>query len=231
MPCGVFAGCRLNCSLCGRAVQPGRERFGGSFRRMRTAFIGMGGNLPSAAGPPEATLTAAAERLERLGAVTHRSSLYRTEPVGYADQPRFVNAVVALETDLEPRALLEGMLAIEQEFGRDRRTGIPNGPRTLDLDLLLVDGIRLSVPGLEIPHPRLSARPFVLIPLAEILQDDASLARSVSQWLNQSLPDAESDSHEVVKIQWNGWRAGAGRGAAGGLAPAGAEPGDTDAGG
>ena len=74
---------------------------------MRTAYIGMGGNLPSLAGAPEATLAAAAVRLKSLGRVTRRSSLYSTEPVGFADQPRFVNAVVALETELEPRALLE----------------------------------------------------------------------------------------------------------------------------
>jgi 2-amino-4-hydroxy-6-hydroxymethyldihydropteridine diphosphokinase len=98
----------------------------------------MGGNLASWAGTPEATLAAAAVRLERLGRVVRRSSLYSTEPVGFAEQPRFVNAVVALETELEPRALLEGLLAIEQEFGRDRTAGIANGPRTLDLDILLL---------------------------------------------------------------------------------------------
>ena len=223
-------------SLRHQSVYFGREPFGGLLSLMRTAFIGMGGNLPSAAGPPEATLNAAAERLERLGAVTRRSSLYRTEPVGFADQPRFVNAVVALDTDLEPRTLLDGLLAIEQAFGRDRQAGIPNGPRTLDLDLLLVDGIRLSEPGLEIPHPRLSARPFVLIPLAEILSEahDAILARSVSQWLKhpppgQLPPGAESDPHDVVKIQWNGWRAGPVCGAAGGHVHAGAGPDDPDA--
>ncbi len=177
---------------------------------MRTAFIGMGGNLPSAAGPPAATLTAAVSRLGSLGAATHRSSLYSTEPVGFADQPRFVNAVVALDTDLEPRALLDGMLAIEQEFGRDRGTGIKNGPRTLDLDLLLLDDVQLSEPGLEIPHPRLSMRRFVLVPLAEILSHfvDASLAETVSQWLNQLPQSFEGDPHEPVKIEWSGWCAG-----------------------
>jgi len=88
---------------------------------MRTAYIGMGGNQTSWAGTPEATLTAAALRLESLGCLTCRSSLYLTEPVGFVEQPRFVNAVVALETDLDPRELLDGLLAIEREFGRDRR--------------------------------------------------------------------------------------------------------------
>ncbi|MGA2085951.1 MAG: 2-amino-4-hydroxy-6-hydroxymethyldihydropteridine diphosphokinase, partial [Terracidiphilus sp.] len=84
---------------------------------MRTAYIGMGGNLASWAGGPEATLTAAALRLESLGRVVGRSSLYSTAPVGFAAQPRFVNAVVELETELEPRKLLEGLLVIEREFG------------------------------------------------------------------------------------------------------------------
>jgi len=125
---------------------------------MRTAYIGMGGNLASWAGPPEATLTAAALRLETLGRVTRRSSLYSTAPVGFAGQPRFVNAVIALETELEPRPLLEALLSLEREFGRDRSAGFVNGPRTLDLDLLLIDGLRISEPGLEIPHPRLAER-------------------------------------------------------------------------
>src|SRR5208282_686642 len=107
---------------------------------MPTAYIAMGGNLPSLAGRPEATLTEAAKQLGRLGRVTRRSGLYSTEPVGIIDQPRFVNAVVELETDLEPQPLLEGLLAIEQEFGRDRSAGIRNGPRTLDLDILLYGG-------------------------------------------------------------------------------------------
>jgi 2-amino-4-hydroxy-6-hydroxymethyldihydropteridine diphosphokinase len=135
---------------------------------MRTAYIGMGGNLASWAGVPENTLAAAALRLESLGRVVRRSSLYSTEPVGFADQPRFVNAVVALETDVEPRELLNGLLAIEQEFGRDRSAGFANGPRTLDLDILLFGDLEICEPGLDIPHPRLVERAFVLIPLNEI---------------------------------------------------------------
>jgi len=119
---------------------------------MRTAYIGMGGNLASWAGAPEATLAAAALRLESLGRVTSRSSLYSTAPVGFAAQPRFVNAVVALETELEPRELLDGLLAIEQEFGRDRAAGFANGPRTLDLDILLLGDLEIREPGLVIPH-------------------------------------------------------------------------------
>ena len=77
---------------------------------MHTAYIGLGANLPSTAGAPEATLAAAAARLETLGRVAARSSLYSTAPVGFADQPRFVNAVLALETALTPRALLQSLM-------------------------------------------------------------------------------------------------------------------------
>jgi 2-amino-4-hydroxy-6-hydroxymethyldihydropteridine diphosphokinase len=128
----------------------------------------MGGNLDSCAGAPEATLVAAALRLDSLGRVVRRSALYSTAPVGFAEQPRFVNAVVMLETELAPRELLQGLLVIEQEFGRERKAGIANGPRTLDLDILLFGVLQIREPGLEIPHPRLAERAFVLIPLNEI---------------------------------------------------------------
>ncbi len=178
---------------------------------MRTSYIGMGGNLASCAGPPAATLTAAVVRLESLGRVACRSSLYSTEPVGFAAQPRFINAVAALETELEPRALLEGLLAIEMEFSRDRSAGFANGPRTLDLDILLFDGLEISEPGLEIPHPRLAERAFVLIPLCEIAPQilDARCGKTVSQLLDSLLPGSESQMNAVVKVQCDGWRAGA----------------------
>jgi 2-amino-4-hydroxy-6-hydroxymethyldihydropteridine diphosphokinase len=192
---------------------------------MRTAYIGMGANLSSVVGPPEATLTAASARLGALGCATHRSSLYSTEPVGFAAQPRFVNAVVALETDLEPRPLLEGLLSIEQEFGRDRSAGIPNGPRTLDLDILLLGSVQLREPGLEIPHPRLAERIFVLLPLSEIAPSivPAGQRQSVSQLLQHLLHHLKvqsegershkEDGHEedaAIRIQWPDWHAGSG---------------------
>lgn len=94
------------------------------------------------------------------------SSLYRTTPVGYADQPDFINAVVAVETELSPRALLDVLLALERTRGRER--GVPNGPRTLDLDILLYGDQTISETGLTIPHPRMHQRAFVLAPLVEI---------------------------------------------------------------
>src|SRR5579863_3311560 len=128
---------------------------------MSTAYIALGSNVASAAGSPDATLAGAVARLGQFGTVTSRSSLYSTRPVGYAAQPRFMNAVVALDTTLEPRTLLNKLLAIEKEFGRDRSISIPNGPRTLDLDILLIDDLVIRDPGLELPHPRLDQRAFV----------------------------------------------------------------------
>jgi 2-amino-4-hydroxy-6-hydroxymethyldihydropteridine diphosphokinase len=183
---------------------------------MHTAYIGMGANLPSHAGSPETTLAAAADRLKSLGHVTKRSSLYSTEPVGFADQPRFVNAVIELETSLTPRELLDGLLAIEKEFGRDRSAAIANGPRTLDLDILLFGSVTISEPGLEIPHPRLAERKFVLIPLREIASDlrDIQTGLTVTQTLDTLRASTGNDLDAVVPIQSENWRAGAGVGGA-----------------
>lgn len=178
---------------------------------MHTAYIGMGGNLPSRAGTPEDTLAAAAARLESLGRVTHRSSLYSTRPVGFAAQPRFVNAVIELETNLEPRDFLQSLLAIELEFGRDRTAGIANGPRTLDLDILLFDELKISEPGIDIPHPRLAERAFVLIPLNEIAPRivAAGTGSTVSQLLDRLRENTGNETDAVVPIQNDGWCAGA----------------------
>lgn len=181
---------------------------------MQTAYIGMGANLASWAGSPEATLAAAALRLESLGHVTSRSSLYSTEPVGFAAQPRFVNAVVALETELEPHPLLDRLFGLEREFGRDRAAGFANGPRTLDLDILLFGDRKISEPGLEIPHPRLADRAFVLVPLAEIAPHamDARSGRTVSQLLDDLNGKIRNETDAAVSIQSDGWRVVAGSG-------------------
>ncbi len=96
------------------------------------------------------------------------STLRDTDPVGFLDQPQFLNGVVELETALTPRSLLETLLELERDFGRDRSTSPPQGPRTLDLDLLVYGDETISEPGLEVPHPRLRERRFVLEPLAEL---------------------------------------------------------------
>ena len=95
-----------------------------------------------------------------------RSKLYRTKPVGYADQPDFVNACALVETNLKPRALLDELLAIERRHGRVRT--IPNGPRTLDLDIVVYGEEKIDEPGLQIPHPRAHERDFVLRPLSDV---------------------------------------------------------------
>ena len=137
---------------------------------MARAYVGLGANL----GDRAATLTHAIELLgERPGVEVIAVSSFRdTDPVGYLDQPRFLNGAAALETTLTARELLELLLAVERRFGRAREGVPPQGPRTLDLDLLLYGSARIEEPGLRIPHPRLHERRFVLEPLAEL---DASL--------------------------------------------------------
>lgn len=131
---------------------------------MPNAFVGLGANLGDPPRQIERALTALAEDPElRLLA---RSSLYRSPPLGPTAQPDFCNAVCALATALPPQTLLEKLLLLEREAGRERRERW--GPRLLDLDLLHVEGIVLRQPGLTLPHPGLAERGFVLVPLAEI---------------------------------------------------------------
>ena len=182
---------------------------------MRTAYIGMGANLPSSAGSPEATIATALGRLARIGRIVARSSLYSTEPVGYADQPKFVNAVVAVETGASPREILDALMRIEKEFGRDRANAIPNGPRTLDLDVLLFGDCIIDEPGLRVPHPRLAERAFVLVPLNEIAPEatDPHSGATVAELL-QRLPSG-SAADAVMKFESNAWDAAAKRSHAG----------------
>lgn len=133
---------------------------------MTIAYIGLGANL----GDREANLRAAVGRLDDLGPL-RVSSFRETDPVGVTEQPRFVNAVAELETDLGASALLEQLLEIERELGRDRSRGERWGPRTIDLDLLLYGNEVIDEPGLTVPHPRLAGRRFVLEPLHELAPD------------------------------------------------------------
>ena len=133
-------------------------------RASARAFIGLGANL----GDPEAQVRTAIAAIAALPStrLARASSMYRTAPLGYADQPDFVNAVAEIETELEPRELLAALQAIENRSGRERP--FPNAPRTLDLDVLLYDDRVIHEPGLEIPHSRMHERAFVLAPLVEI---------------------------------------------------------------
>jgi 2-amino-4-hydroxy-6-hydroxymethyldihydropteridine diphosphokinase len=135
-------------------------------RGVAKAFVGIGSNL----GEPERQI---AEALELLRAedgieVVAVSSLQETEPVGYRNQPNFLNGAAALETELSPRELLTRLLEIERRLGRERGAGPRLGPRTIDLDLLLYGDETVDEPGLTVPHPRLAERRFALEPLAEL---------------------------------------------------------------
>ncbi len=131
---------------------------------MHKAYVALGSNLCEPALQVNLALTA----LEKIPKTTllQRSSLYQSEPVGYDNQPDFINAVAEMDTDLEPETLLRALLDIEQTFGRERP--FPNAPRILDLDLLLYDNVVQQTDFLTLPHPRMHTRGFVLLPLAEI---------------------------------------------------------------
>ena len=133
---------------------------------MTRAYIGLGANL----GDREEAIRRAVERLgdEQGIEIVAVSALRETEPVGYADQPPFLNGAVEIDTDLSPRDLLARLLAVERELGRVREAGLRYGPRTIDLDLLLYGDRVVKEPGLTVPHPRLAERRFALEPLHEL---------------------------------------------------------------
>jgi len=167
----------------------------------KTVYLGLGSNL----GDRAAQLEQAIAGLATAGITPVRcSSFYATEPVGFAPQHWFLNAVVEAETELMPRQLLRATQGVERSLGR-RRT-VPSGPRTVDIDILLYGGTVVSMPDLEIPHPRMAERRFVLVPLREIAPTlhHPTLRRTVAELLA-----ATSDCSEVRR-----W-AGAGAPAAG----------------
>ena len=128
------------------------------------AYIGLGGNLDD----PAARIQRAFGAIDRLPGtrLVQQSALYRTAPVGYLDQPDFINAVAAIDTTLTPLDLLHALLHLEVDAGRER--SFRNAPRTLDLDVLLYDQLQQDDPQLVLPHPRMGTRGFVLLPLQEI---------------------------------------------------------------
>lgn len=147
----------------------------------RVAYVAIGANLGNA----RATVLQAMDDLQQLPetCVAVRSSLYRSAPID-AGGPDFINAVVALETDLDAPHLLAHMQQLEQRAGRERP--YPNAPRTLDLDLLIHGDGELHSRALTLPHPRMAQRAFVLLPLAEIAPDQVS-AQQLAQVAGQSI--------------------------------------------
>ena len=149
---------------------------------MTDAYIALGSNLDD----PRRQVLNAVEEIARLPRtrLLQRSSLYRTPPWGVLEQPFFINAAVQVDTTLAPLDLLAALLAIEQRAGRVRT--VVNGPRTLDLDLLHVDGVQWHDERLTLPHPRMGTRAFVLLPLNDIaptlvLSDTLTVAARLAQ--------------------------------------------------
>ena len=145
----------------------------GDYRMSGLAAIALGSNLGSGFGDREANLREAVRRVGELGEVSAVSSFYDTEPVGFLEQPRFLNGALLLETKLEPVELMRALLGIERAMGREREGAVAKGPRVIDLDLLLYReedgaGVVMATEELTLPHPEMQGRRFVLEPLAEI---------------------------------------------------------------
>lgn len=156
---------------------------------MPRLLLGFGGNL----GDPIAAIETALARLDRSGVrIEARSGFYRTPPWGPVAQPDFVNLCALAETVLEPRALLALTQAIQRELGR--MPGPRWGPRPIDIDTLDYEGVRVDDADLVIPHPGLTERPFVLVPLVEIAPDWIVAGRPIRDWA------AEVETTGVVRI-------------------------------
>jgi len=160
------------------------------------AIVGLGGNV----GDPRALMAAAVARLAARPGINLRavSALYRTPPWGKTDQPAFLNAAIRVETSLSARALLDALLDVERELGRER--GERWGPRTIDLDILLFGTEDIDEPGLHVPHPRLAERAFALQPLVDVLPEARFAGRSAAEWL------ARADRAGMTRLAAPGWQ-------------------------
>jgi 2-amino-4-hydroxy-6-hydroxymethyldihydropteridine diphosphokinase len=163
----------------------------------RQAFVGVGANL----GDRAATIQAALAELARAPGIAAlaASAIFETQPVGVTEQPLFLNLVIGLETTLAPEQLLELLLARERAAGRNRARETRWGPRTLDLDLLLYETETRAGPALELPHPRMWERPFVLAPLQDLLDRDPRFHRPAWAALRARLAQTKISDEGIVR--------------------------------
>ena len=160
----------------------------------KIVYLSLGSNL----GDREANLANAIARLRQLGEVVAVSSFYETEPMEFAAQPWFLNCAVALKTELMPKQFLSKMLSIERELGR-RRTQ-PKGPRTIDLDILLFGNSVIHTPQLDVPHPAMHQRRFVLEPLTEIAPDVRHpVFKRTARELREALPQSSGEVKKQIR--------------------------------
>jgi 2-amino-4-hydroxy-6-hydroxymethyldihydropteridine diphosphokinase len=162
------------------------------------AYIALGSNI----GSREAMLGEALSRMDAHPdiAVSKVSAVYETDPVGYADQPAFLNMAAAVSTRLTPVELLRELLAIELALGRVR--DIRNGPRTIDLDVLYMDDAELDTEELILPHPRMMERAFVLVPLREVLDDAMPIRQAVEAAAEEALLEGKEGITRWTTINW-----------------------------
>jgi 2-amino-4-hydroxy-6-hydroxymethyldihydropteridine diphosphokinase len=163
----------------------------------KTVYLSLGSNV----GDRMANLRAAIAAFGALGRVTAVSSFYETEPVEYTQQPWFVNCAVALETEKMPKQLLSGLLKIERELGRRRKTSQPKGPRPIDIDILLYGSSVIDTANLQIPHPAMHQRRFVLEPLAEIAPEERHpVLKKTIRELRDALPPGQAVQRIATSI-------------------------------
>lgn len=165
---------------------------------MLRAWLGLGGNI----GDPVAAMRQALQQIDGRGdaKVNLVSPVYRTPPWGLAEQPEFLNAAAEIRTRLEPEALLDAMLDAELQLKRVR--GVRWGPRTIDIDVLAYEDMKVSSERLTLPHPRMTERAFVMVPLADIAPDLVISGKAVREWASQA--DRSGIKTAIPGTEW--WR-------------------------